>query len=195
MLRTDAPLLPTLQAARVRNLLQSELRDLLDAPTALAACCGFDLCHKYILYLYLYLYFGAACAERAGPPLRCRYPPSAMELCTLVMVAWRGLVRISVPAVVAKNTITRYQMHVFHCARAKTTKTRNIRVRPLQPHHDAGGLQVKPGGGGGVGGGGRVHPIATVPITRGYSSCTVYIYLRTVRSHECRIDGEKQGRT
>ena len=21
-----------------------------------AACCGFDLCHKYILYLYLYLY-------------------------------------------------------------------------------------------------------------------------------------------
>jgi hypothetical protein len=33
------------------------LRDLLDAPTALAACCGFDLCHKYILYLYLYLYF------------------------------------------------------------------------------------------------------------------------------------------
>jgi hypothetical protein len=32
------------------------LRDLLDAPTALAACCGFDLCHTYILYLYLYLY-------------------------------------------------------------------------------------------------------------------------------------------
>ena len=31
------------------------LCDLLDAPTALAACCGFDLCHKYILYLYLYL--------------------------------------------------------------------------------------------------------------------------------------------
>ena len=30
------------------------LCDLLDAPTALAACCGFDLCHKYILYLYLY---------------------------------------------------------------------------------------------------------------------------------------------
>jgi hypothetical protein len=26
-------------------------------PTALAACCGFDLCHKYISYLYLYLYF------------------------------------------------------------------------------------------------------------------------------------------
>jgi hypothetical protein len=33
------------------------LRDLLDAPTELAACCGFDLCHKYVLYLYLYLYF------------------------------------------------------------------------------------------------------------------------------------------
>ena len=30
------------------------LCDLLDASTALAACCGFDLCHKYILYLYLY---------------------------------------------------------------------------------------------------------------------------------------------
>jgi hypothetical protein len=27
-------------------------RDLLDAPTALAACCGFDRCHEYILYLY-----------------------------------------------------------------------------------------------------------------------------------------------
>jgi hypothetical protein len=24
-----------------------------------AACCGFDLCHKYILYLYLYLYLYA----------------------------------------------------------------------------------------------------------------------------------------
>ena len=32
------------------------LRDLLHAPTALAASCGFDLCHKNILYLYLYLY-------------------------------------------------------------------------------------------------------------------------------------------
>ena len=26
-----------------------------DAAAALAACCGFALCHKYILYLYLYL--------------------------------------------------------------------------------------------------------------------------------------------
>jgi hypothetical protein len=33
------------------------VRDLLDAPTALAACFGFDLCHMYILYLFLYLYF------------------------------------------------------------------------------------------------------------------------------------------
>jgi hypothetical protein len=39
--------------------LECPLRDLLDAPTALTACCGFDLCHKYILYLYLYLYFAA----------------------------------------------------------------------------------------------------------------------------------------
>ena len=30
------------------------LCDLLDAPTALAACCGFDLCHKYIWYWYWY---------------------------------------------------------------------------------------------------------------------------------------------
>jgi hypothetical protein len=30
---------------------------LLVAPTALAAGCGFDLCHKYILYLYLYFPF------------------------------------------------------------------------------------------------------------------------------------------
>jgi hypothetical protein len=44
------------------------------APTALAACCGFDLCHKYILYLYLYLYFPraqiAALASYALPALR-----------------------------------------------------------------------------------------------------------------------------
>ena len=33
------------------------LCDLLDASTALAACCGFDLCHKYTGILYLYLYF------------------------------------------------------------------------------------------------------------------------------------------
>ena len=37
-------------------MLSALLCDLLDAPTALAACCGFNLCHKYILYLYLYLY-------------------------------------------------------------------------------------------------------------------------------------------
>jgi hypothetical protein len=38
------------------DCLPSPWRDLLDAPTALAACCGFDLCHNYILFLYLYLY-------------------------------------------------------------------------------------------------------------------------------------------
>ena len=32
------------------------MRDLLDAPTVLAACCGFDLCHMYIFYLYLYFH-------------------------------------------------------------------------------------------------------------------------------------------
>ena len=31
------------------------LCDLLDAPTALAACCGFDLWYKYILYLHLHI--------------------------------------------------------------------------------------------------------------------------------------------
>jgi hypothetical protein len=39
------------------------LRDLLDEPTALAACCVFDLWHKYILYLYLYLYSRASSIE------------------------------------------------------------------------------------------------------------------------------------
>ena len=51
------------------------LRDLLDAPTALAACCGFDLCHKYILYLYLYLYLtvgGGGAAQQC--PSRCSLP-------------------------------------------------------------------------------------------------------------------------
>ena len=32
------------------------LRATCTCTTALAACCGFDLCHMYILYLYLYLY-------------------------------------------------------------------------------------------------------------------------------------------
>ncbi len=39
------------------------MRDLLDAPTALAACCGFDLCHKYILYLYFVFVFRARCCR------------------------------------------------------------------------------------------------------------------------------------
>ena len=45
------------------------LRNLLDAPTALAACCVFDLCHEYILYLYfrlcafVYLYLYLNCAS------------------------------------------------------------------------------------------------------------------------------------
>jgi hypothetical protein len=48
--------------------------DLLDAPTALAACCGFDLCHKYILYLYLYLYLDAT-TRQVHAYTRC-FPPT-----------------------------------------------------------------------------------------------------------------------
>jgi hypothetical protein len=48
------------------------LRDLLDAPTALAACCGFDLCHKYILYLYLYLYLSIRIVPRTGLAQTCK---------------------------------------------------------------------------------------------------------------------------
>ena len=40
------------------------VRDLLDAPTALAACCGFDLCHKHILYVVCCMYGRAACCVR-----------------------------------------------------------------------------------------------------------------------------------
>ncbi len=43
----------TLHEECERRCTSAPLRDLLDAPTALAACCGFGLCHKYILYLYL----------------------------------------------------------------------------------------------------------------------------------------------
>ena len=33
------------------------MRNLLDAPTELAACCGFDLCHMYFVFaVHLYLY-------------------------------------------------------------------------------------------------------------------------------------------
>ena len=40
---------------RYSGIWSALLCDLLDASTALAACFGLDLCHKYILYLYLYL--------------------------------------------------------------------------------------------------------------------------------------------
>jgi hypothetical protein len=65
------------------------LRDLLDAPTALAACCGFDLCHKYILYLYLYLYLEKCCEHRAV--VRVRTCP---DFCHFVCVI-RNAVRTS----------------------------------------------------------------------------------------------------
>jgi hypothetical protein len=48
----------------------AKLYNLLDAPTALAACCGFDLCHKYILYLYLYLYKSP---RRSSSMVACEY--------------------------------------------------------------------------------------------------------------------------
>ena len=53
------------------------LRNLLDAPTVIDACCGHDLCHKNVLYLYLYFWlslapphseYGAASTARAGIP-------------------------------------------------------------------------------------------------------------------------------
>ena len=54
----------------------------LDAPTALAAFCGFGLCHKYILYLYLKVFLPVpagtrrmidVCTAAAAPA-----PPSAL---------------------------------------------------------------------------------------------------------------------
>ena len=47
----DLPGADYAQVGAQPRLLCALLRDLLDAPTALAACCGFDLCHKYIWYL------------------------------------------------------------------------------------------------------------------------------------------------
>ena len=47
-----------------------------DTPTALAACCGFDLCHKYILYLCLYLCV-RACVHV------CLRAPSAFEFASI----------------------------------------------------------------------------------------------------------------
>ena len=49
----------------------AELRDLLDAPTALAACCGFDLCHNCILYLYLYFSTGSRSQREHAARLPC----------------------------------------------------------------------------------------------------------------------------
>ena len=48
------------------------LRDLLDAPTVLAACCGFDLCHKYVLYSYLHVH--APTYFRMGAHSNCAFP-------------------------------------------------------------------------------------------------------------------------
>ena len=42
------------------------LCEFLNASTALADCCGFDLCHKIILYLYLYLYCRHARVRAGG---------------------------------------------------------------------------------------------------------------------------------
>ena len=61
------------------------LRDLPDAPTALAACCGFDLCYKYILVFWYFGFFTPVtsarvsrgsycldhCCARARPRLSC----------------------------------------------------------------------------------------------------------------------------
>ena len=55
-------------AAEHAPFVSALLCDLIDASTALAACCGFDLCHKYILYLYLYFVKRRA-AVRCG--VRC----------------------------------------------------------------------------------------------------------------------------
>jgi hypothetical protein len=41
---------------------------LLDAPTALAACCGFDLCHKYILCLCFFCVCACARQDPVGNP-------------------------------------------------------------------------------------------------------------------------------
>ena len=55
--RTVLELIAAAAAAGWRYDVVCLLRDLLDAPTALAACCGFDLCHKYILYLVFGIWY------------------------------------------------------------------------------------------------------------------------------------------
>jgi hypothetical protein len=63
------------------------IRDLLDAPTALAACCGFDLCHKYILYLYLYFF---------RVPLRARLCPSTPAASAITITGKYKSIRIQI---------------------------------------------------------------------------------------------------
>ncbi len=48
-----------------------------DVPTR--ACCGFDRCHKYMLYLYLYLYFPRAWLRFAGNTAADRASAAALE--------------------------------------------------------------------------------------------------------------------
>ena len=54
-------------------------------PVCALACCGFDLCHKYILYVYLYLYFPQP-RLYARPPsahlLQCPQRPCAAQSVT-----------------------------------------------------------------------------------------------------------------
>jgi hypothetical protein len=79
-------------------------RDLLDAPTALAACCGFDLCHKYILYLYLYLYLCMRSLELPPDvPRGAPVPPAGASVAERVPRAGSGVAE-SADDFVAWNT-------------------------------------------------------------------------------------------
>ena len=59
------------------------------AQKAAVSCCGFDLCHKYILYLYLYLYFSA----RRNPVQRSSSALPARRLRAMPYSAYATLLR------------------------------------------------------------------------------------------------------
>ena len=89
------------------------LRDFLldDAPTALAACCGFDLCHKYILYLY----FKQPLQHLRGDNISFPFCPKDTEQVTRLC---KSTFRFELTAPVAKNV---YMQHTAMRARGGVT--------------------------------------------------------------------------
>jgi hypothetical protein len=115
-----------------RLLVSVPLRDLLDAPTALAACCGFDLCHKYILYLYF-----RAASSRCTPRSSRKFAVRAGRFCRAFSASSsRAVTRAAV-----REVAEPIRDVVLHNAQRRATAIERPRRRPLEARQNlpAGG--------------------------------------------------------